>query len=282
LASRRWRSPAYWHPGGLTWGLATGDPALLKAWYDGGRAVAWAMLDGRGHVSAQCDPEADVDGEVARAVIDWAASSPSGLLAATVDAGEGLLQDRLVEAGLVAPLGAPFFLDLRRSLSDLPSVVLPSGFTVRPVRRDEGEARAAVHRDAWSLLPVGDGLPVASNFDHATYARVAASPRYRHDLDLVVEADDGELVATCTGWLDPQSSSAELEPVGTSPAHRRLGLASAVCIAAMHSLAALGADAVTVHPRGDAGYPAARAVYEQIGFVAVGRTMAYWRDRSEI
>jgi hypothetical protein len=102
LASRRWRAPAYWHPGGLTWGLATGDPALLKAWYADGRAIAWAMLDGRGHVSAQCDPEAGADGELARAVIDWAAASPCGLLAATVDAGEGRLQDRLAEAGLVA------------------------------------------------------------------------------------------------------------------------------------------------------------------------------------
>jgi GNAT superfamily N-acetyltransferase len=168
LASRRWRAPAYWHPGGLTWDLATSDPAQLEAWYDDGRPTAWAMLDGRGHVSAQCDRSLDSAGDLAAAVVGWAAASPAGLLA-----------------------------------------------------------------------------------------------------------------ATCTAWLDPDSRSGELEPVGTNPRHRRLGLASAVCLAAMHSLAGLGATDVTVHPRGDAGYPAARVVYERIGFAAVGRTVAYWLERLE-
>jgi ribosomal protein S18 acetylase RimI-like enzyme len=281
LASRRWRATGYWHPGGLAWGLASGDATALQAWYADDLPVAWAMLDGSGHVSAQCDPEADATGELAASVIGWATAAPSGLLAATVDAGETGLRSALTRVGLAEPAGAPYFLDLRRSLDDLPPVVLPAGFTVRPTRADEAAARAAAHRDAWSLLPVGEGLPVTSSFDEAAYRVVAASPGYRHDLDLVVTAPDGELVATCTAWLDPASRSAELEPVGTSPRHRRLGLASAVCLAAMHELAALGATAVTVHPRGDDGYPAARAVYQRIGFAAVGRTMAYWRDRSE-
>jgi ribosomal protein S18 acetylase RimI-like enzyme len=281
LASRRWRASGYWHPGGLTWGLATGNATALQAWYADDRPVAWAMLDGSGHVSAQCDPAADPSGELAMAVIEWATAAPSGLLAATVDAGEAGLRSALARAGLAEPAGAPYFLDLRRSLEDLPPVLLPAGFTVRPTRADEATARAAVHRSAWSLLPVGQGVSLTSTFDEAAYRIVAASPGYSLDLDLVVTAPDGELVATCTAWLDPATRSAELEPVGTSPRHRRLGLASAVCLAAMHALAARGATSVTVHPRGDDGYPAARAVYQRIGFQAMGRTMAYWRDRSE-
>jgi ribosomal protein S18 acetylase RimI-like enzyme len=279
LASRRWRAPAYWHPGGLTWGSATGAPAQLEAWYADGWPAAWAMLDGRGHVSAQCDPALDPAGDLGEAVVGWAAASPAGLLAATVDAGETGLRAALVRAGLAEPAGAPYFLDLRRSLHDLPPVVLPAGYTVRATRADEGAARAAAHREAWSLLPVGKGLVVASPFDDAVYDVVARSPGYRLDLDLVVEAPDGEIAATCTAWLDLDSRSGELEPVGTSPRHRRLGLASAVCVAAMHSLAGLGATDATVHPRGDAGYPAARVVYERIGFAAVGRTVAYWLER---
>jgi GNAT superfamily N-acetyltransferase len=281
LASLRWRAPAYWHPGGLTWDLATSDPAQLEAWYDDGRPTAWAMLDGRGHVSAQCDRSLDSAGDLAAAVVGWAAASPAGLLAATVDAGETGLRAALARAGLTEPVGAPYFLDLRRSLHDLPPVALPPGYTVRPTRAEESAARVAAHREAWSLLPVGDGLAVTSNFDDAVYDVVARSPGYRLDLDLVVEAPDGELAATCTAWLDPDSRSGELEPVGTNPRHRRLGLASAVCLAAMHSLAGLGATDVTVHPRGDAGYPAARVVYERIGFAAVGRTVAYWLEPLE-
>jgi ribosomal protein S18 acetylase RimI-like enzyme len=281
LASRRWRASGYWHPGGLTWGLATGDAVALQAWYADDRPVAWAMLDGSGHVSAQCDPAADPDGELSAAVIGWATSGRPGLLAATVDAGETGLRSALARTGLAEPAGAPYFLDLRRSLDDLPPVVLPTGYTVRPTRADEAAARAFVHREAWSLLPVGEGLPITSSFDESAYRVVAASPGYCLDLDLVVVAPDGALAATCTAWLDPASRSAELEPVGTSPRHRRLGLASAVCLAAMHAVALHGATAVTVHPRGDDGYPAARAVYQRIGFAAVGRTMPYWRDRSE-
>jgi ribosomal protein S18 acetylase RimI-like enzyme len=259
--------------------LATGDPAQLEVWYADGQPAAWAMLDGRGHVSAQCDPAFDPTGDLAAAVVGWAAASPAGLLAATVDAGEAGLRAALVRTGLAEPAGAPYFLDLRRSLHDLPPVVLPAGYTIRPTRADEAAARAAAHRAAWSLLPVGEGLVVTSSFDETVYDVVARSPGYRLDLDLVVEAPDGELVASCTAWLDPDSHSAELEPVGTSPRHRRLGLASAVCLAAMHSLVGLGATDVTVHPRGDAGYPAARIVYERIGFAVVGRTVAYWLER---
>jgi ribosomal protein S18 acetylase RimI-like enzyme len=281
LASRRWRAAGYWHPGGITWGRATGNATALQAWYADDRPVAWAMLDGSGHVSAQCDLEAGREGELATAVIEWATSTPPGLLAATVDAGDTGLRAALARSGLAEPAGAPYFLDLRRSLEALPPVVLPPGFTVRPTRADEVGARAAAHRSAWSLLPVGEGLSLTSTFDEATYRIVAGSPGYRLDLDFVVVAPDGELAATCTAWLDPASRSGELEPVGTSPRHRRLGLASAVCLAAMHALAAHGATDVTVHPRGDDGYPAARAVYQRIGFAAAGRTMAYWRDRSE-
>jgi hypothetical protein len=74
------------------------DPAQLEAWYDDGRPTAWAMLDGRGHVSAQCDRSLDSAGDLAAAVVGWAAASPAGLLAATVDAGETGLRAALARA----------------------------------------------------------------------------------------------------------------------------------------------------------------------------------------
>ena len=47
---------------------------------------------------------------------------------------------------------------------------------------------------------------------------------YRHDLDQVVEAPDGALVAFALGWLDEVNRVGELEPVGTDPRHARRGL----------------------------------------------------------
>jgi ribosomal protein S18 acetylase RimI-like enzyme len=52
---------------------------------------------------------------------------------------------------------------------------------------------------------------------------------YNDELDLVVEAPDGSFRAFVTVRIDPISRMAELEPVGTHPDHRGLGLGKAVC-----------------------------------------------------
>ena len=48
---------------------------------------------------------------------------------------------------------------------------------------------------------------------------------YRGDLDLVAVAPGGDVASFCTFRMDPPSRVTELEPKGTLPEYRRLGLA---------------------------------------------------------
>ena len=86
------------------------------------------------------------------------------------------------------------------------------------------ERRVDVHRAAFAPSRV---VP-------ESYARVQASPPYRHELDWVVEAPDGRFAAFALCWLDEANGVAELDP-GTHPDFRRLGLARAVSIAGLRA-----------------------------------------------
>ncbi len=85
---------------------------------------------------------------------------------------------------------------------------------------------------------------------------------YRANLDCVVEAPDGSLVAYCLAWLDEANGVGELEPVGTHPDYRRRGLASAVCRFALHRLQEEGATRAVVY---SIAGTEATALYESIG-----------------
>ncbi|MGI8576737.1 MAG: GNAT family N-acetyltransferase [Nocardioidaceae bacterium] len=110
-----------------------------------------------------------------------------------------------------------------------------------------------------------------------SYSNVMATWPYRYGLDWVVESPDGQLVAFCLGWLDEHNQVGELEPVGTDPVFRGLGLGRAVSLAALHALRDAGADIAVVYPRGDATYPVAASLYRSIGFTPGARTITYTR-----
>ena len=110
------------------------------------------------------------------------------------------------------------------ALDDLVRTPGPAGFEVRPVLLpDELEARVDAHRGAFA----------PSRVTPQSYANVVATAPYRSDLDWVAVAPDGRLAAFALVWLDERNGVAELEPVGTHPDFRRLGLARAVCAAAL-------------------------------------------------
>ena len=70
----------------------------------------------------------------------------------------------------------------------------------------------------------------------------------------------GQIIATAAIMLD--GANASLEFVATAPAHRRQGLASGVCVAAVNDAFARGAEIVTLR----AGNEGTKELYTSLGF----------------
>jgi ribosomal protein S18 acetylase RimI-like enzyme len=144
-------------------------------------------------------------------------------------------------------------------LDSLPEPTVPAGFRLRHVEAGDLERRVDVHRAAFAPSRV---VP-------ESYARVQAAPPYRRELDWVVEAPDGRFAAFALCWLDEANSVAELEPVGTRPEFRRLGLATAVSIAALR---ASGASTGVVYSEGGS---VASGLYDSIGLKRLTRHLPF-------
>jgi len=83
---------------------------------------------------------------------------------------------------------------------------------------------------------------------------------YRQELDRIALCDDGAVAAFCTAWLDVDNGVGLLEPVGTHPAHRRRGLARAVCLDPLWFLRNAGARTVRVGFSSEAAFATCRSL----------------------
>ncbi len=143
-----------------------------------------------------------------------------------------------------------------RDLTDVAEPVLPAGFRFRTAGEVGAEATVKAHVDAWH----------PSSFTVQSYAGVRPMWPYREDLHVLVEAPDGTLASTATMWLDPHNRTAEFEPVGTHQGFRRQGLGRALLLHGMHRAREAGATRMIVSCLGGAAHPAARGLYEGVGF----------------
>ncbi len=261
LASRLWSTTSFHHPGGLAWQLRGSYPSDLQTtlWGSDERIAAWAFV-GDGEAFVQVD---GTDPALARDVVRWMVVAGATMIAAPD--GEHALIDALAEHGFGVDPEAPYGIDMRRSADDPPTVDLHEGYSVRSVTVDDLDERVEVHRAAWA----------PSTFTRDAYDDVRLNPPYREELDIVAVAPDGAFAACCIAWLDEATATAEIEPVGTHPDHRRRNLASAICVEAIHRLGELGCREVVIHPRGDDAYPVPRIVYGNIGFRTVNTLRTY-------
>ena len=272
LATRLWSESSYWHAGGLAWArsqhLGREPEWPTRLWGEPERIDAWAWLHLPGHLELQLDPDRP---QLAPEILAWfEATATAESLSVLVPDGHDALRIALLAQGYApGDDDEPFWLDLRHDLRDPATPSLPPGYRIRAVERGETARRAAVHRAAWER----------SRVSSQSYRTVMETWPYRRDLDLVVVDPEGELAASCLAWLEPDTASGELEPVGTDPRFRGRGLAAAVCLAALARLSGLGAREAMLHPRGDEGHPLPRRLYERLGFRAVNRTRTYRKER---
>ena len=285
LTTRLWSDASWWHAGGLAWeilGFMHQHPDWpIRLWGDRERISAWAFVeppDRETIVSAgeritimeyalatQVDPE---EQGLSDEVLKWFERvAGGGTLTATVADGQPHVAAAILGAGMTEDAKAPFGLDMRSGLEDLPLAHVPDGYSVRAVTADDLARRVAVHRSAWH----------PSSLTEAMYQATMETYPYNFALDVVVIAPDGEFAAACLIWHDPLTGVGELEPVGTHPDHRGLGAGPAACMAAMLALRDLGGTEACVRPRGDEYYPVPRKVYARLGFKRMNRTRSYRR-----
>jgi ribosomal protein S18 acetylase RimI-like enzyme len=266
LLSRAWRagSPLVAAtPAAIEWWHVVGHPDPLgdhlRLWFEGDRPVAWTWHeDGEleWHVWSG-DPLRDrtVFRTIVETALDEAGAASLGVFTADDD-----------ETGR-AVLSALGFLAEGRRLSQWqlggPDITpraatdrgLPAGYRVRGLSGpDEFEARVALHRAAFPT----------SRLTREKYERILTVPHYRLEDDLVVEAPDGSLAAFALTWWDPDGRVGEFEPLGTHPAHQRLGLARALIAEGLRRFRERGARIVQVYSETNA--EPAEALYAASGF----------------
>jgi predicted N-acetyltransferase YhbS len=249
----------------------------IRLWEDDrGRLVAWTWVRPNGEFNVFVAP-----GEGYGAFFDELLAVVEEAARAPVAAGDppvalntyGVDPARSAEdAGLAAALRqSGFRVDppssgvLTRPLDGVPAPAVPVGYRLGWVEtRAHLLGRVEAHRAAFD----------PSELTARKYERVQRTWCYRPELDRVVLTETDEVVAFCTAWLDEANAAGLLEPVGTAPAHRRRGLARAVCTDALLALRAAGARTAQVGFGSAAGY----ATYRSIGFERLGADLSFRRD----
>jgi ribosomal protein S18 acetylase RimI-like enzyme len=264
------------------WGKGCATQAATwprRLWFSGGELVAWGWAflphqvvrsDGSvsnstgAFVSYQVHPD---HASLVDELIDWYDHVAANLeRTASPTAAEEFALRRWAAHGYETDVGAlgdtgDWTQLNQRDLADVEQPVLPAGYRFRTADEVGPEAAVRAHLDAWA----------PSAYTAQSYEGVRQTAAYRGDLHVLVEAPDGTMAASTIMWLDPANRTIEFEPVGTHPAHRRLGLARAMMLHGMRLARAAGATHATVVCLGAPGHPAARGLYYGLGFRELSR-----------
>jgi ribosomal protein S18 acetylase RimI-like enzyme len=243
-----------------------------RLWLDGERCVAWAWMKTPASLDYDVHPDLRA-GALHDEVLDWFESEaegdePRSTYALEDDAEwRGVLQGR----GYAPVDSDTWYAYYVQDLDDAPArPEVPPGFTLRAVRGDgDLRERVAAHRAAWE----------PSRVTEESYRNVMSVWPYRADLDCVLEAPDGSLVASALCWYDDANRVGELEPVGTHPAHRQRGFGAAVCGYALRRLYDAGGRQAVVYAGGRDRDEGARRLYESVGFRRHTRAIELRKER---
>lgn len=113
------------------------------------------------------------------------------------------------------------------------NVELPDGFRLLEGQNVSDAAKALAHARAFHY----EGTDAAAQVLRL-YGGLREAPGYRSDLDLAVVTEHGEVAAFCNIFTDADNRIGILEPVGTVPDYRKLGLGRAVIYEGLNRLRA--------------------------------------------
>ncbi|TDQ39823.1 GNAT family N-acetyltransferase [Aureibacillus halotolerans] len=266
LTQAIWSLDPNYHIGDLAWQryrhVGREDDWNTAIWQIDGNPVAWGWIQTPGELICQVDPNFP---EVAKDVIDWFdKTTKTNEHKVTVLETEPHLIS-VLEDSLYHPLpGNPEVLTKISLDRFLFPVHLPDKFKGRHIKGSEDLTnRVAVHKAAFHKTRVTE----------ESYLNVMNAYPYDSSLDWVIESPDGEFVASCLIWFDEVNKVGLLEPVGTDPRFRRMGLASSVCKLALNALIEKGAKTAVVVCTS----PDVFELYKSIGFEQFAQTKSFHR-----
>ncbi|MCK4283834.1 MAG: GNAT family N-acetyltransferase [Candidatus Brocadiae bacterium] len=146
-----------------------------------------------------------------------------------------------------------------------PPVTVPAGFRLKSLAEDNDLRK--VDRVLWRGFNHGDEPPDDGIGDRKF---MQSAPNYRKDLNIVVEAPDGNFVSYCGMWYEPVHSLAYVEPVATDPEYRRMGLGRAAVLEGVRRCGAMGARVACVGT--------AKPFYLSLGFQQVYNRSVWQRE----
>ena len=258
---------AIFHPGGLQWWLRRLDRVGfdVAVQSSGDDVVGFALRDGSDLI-VQSDATSAADRmELLTWIESRARDTHERELFLSVAEDDQDLRDAVPAHGYEP--SDRYGYELVRDLGTQPAdPVLPAGFEMLSLTPGSADAYIELHRAAWSR----PNAP--STYERRQHDAVTAMPDFRYDLVPIVASADGALAAYCMSWWDPGSAAVEIEPLGTHPVYRRLGLATAIVHEVLRRSWALGAKYVLVW--GTSGNQEAKALYLGAGL----RTRRVLRD----
>ncbi|HEY0001329.1 MAG TPA: GNAT family N-acetyltransferase [Actinoplanes sp.] len=286
--SSTWTPQQRLHVGNVAWADSHGDgsstPDATLGW--GEPMVGFADIWQAGSAGTPAEatihlsPPAD-DKQRKAAIQDLLDKAP--VVTLEVSRQDTALVDALLANGFREAAG-PWFAQLWRTvndLSDLDDWVPADGYTIRamnPARPTDLAERVELHRRCWdparikAMLGLAiTGAEAGSSYSMEKHHAAMRTPVYRPELDLVAVAANGDFAAYALGWMDEQHGCVLFEPIGTDPAHTGRGLARAICSEVLRVARELGAVQAVVAPRGDAGYPVPRRLYQSLGMREVAQ-----------
>ena len=142
---------------------------------------------------------------------------------------------------------------------------LPDGFEVQSMADDNDlEKRCKAFGRAFNHPDPLEWPSVIS------YETLQQAPDYKKEQDIVIRAPDGEFASFALIWFDEPNKLATLEPVGTQPEYRRMGLAREAIYEGIRRVRERGAEQVIVG--------SSAQFYQVIGFIPTDTLIRFQKN----
>jgi GNAT superfamily N-acetyltransferase len=260
-----------------SWGSEVDTPGVVyehRQWTENDRVAAWAYIVPPQLMTISADRKEMSDAtlvwqtypdrpELLDELLDWFdAKQPDSVRRTTVRQANAEAIGRLEARGYEYDRASPWHLLNARDLDDIEEPAVPDGYSLKTMQDiNDVSRRVSIHQAAWDSKRVTE----------ESYARLMRTGPYRDDLDFVVEAPNGTLVASAIGWYDEENRLGEFEPVGTHPNYRQRGIGRALMLFGLQCFRDAGAEQAIVGCRGDDDYPIPKRLYESAGFREISR-----------